>query len=79
MRLPRPSAASVPWTCFPRDIPERPRVMWKCVFGSPDAVGEEDDEGLTPLSTAVTAYNTVGIPNDEGEVEQGNREEQRVD
>ena len=45
MRLRRPSAASVPWTRFPREMPERRRVMRKCVCGSPDAVGEEDEEG----------------------------------
>ena len=46
MRLRRPSAASVPWTRFPRDMPERRRVMRKCVCGSADVVdGEEDDKG----------------------------------
>src|SRR6266404_9786929 len=44
MRLLRPSAASVPWMRFPREMPERRRVMRKCVFGSPDAVGEEEDD-----------------------------------
>ncbi len=44
MRLLRPSAASVPWMRFPREMPERRRVMRKCVFGSPDAVGEEEED-----------------------------------
>jgi len=43
MRLRRPSAASVPWTRFPREMAERRRVMRKCVFGSPDVVGEEEE------------------------------------
>jgi len=44
MRLRRPSAASVPWTRFPREMPERRRVMRKCVYGSPDVVGEEEED-----------------------------------
>jgi hypothetical protein len=46
MRLRRLSAATVPWTRFQREMPERrSRVTQKCVCGSPDAVGGEDDMG----------------------------------
>lgn len=34
----------MPWTRFPREIPDRRRVIRKCVHGSPGVVGEEEDE-----------------------------------
>ncbi len=34
----------MPWTRFPREMPERRRVMRKCVYGSPDAVAEEGED-----------------------------------
>ena len=58
MRLLRPSAASVPWMRFPRDMPERRRVMRKCVFGSsPEVVEEleEEDKGCGGASEEARA------------------------
>ena len=55
MRLLRPSAASVPWMRFPRDMPERRRVMRKCVFGSSPAVVEEEDKGCGGVSEEARA------------------------
>jgi hypothetical protein len=44
MRLRRPSVATVPWTRFPREMPERHRVTWKCVCGSLDAAEDQEEE-----------------------------------
>jgi hypothetical protein len=52
----------VPWTRFPREMPERRRVMRKCVCGSPDAVGEEEDEegcGVGEARRAATVREAV--------------------
>ena len=57
MRRLRPSAASVPWTRFPREMAERRRVMRKCVFGA----GVEEEGGGEAASAATVREAAVPL------------------